>query len=245
MLLFFLWAGSQGVDISKPSFFFWQQLSAASRKATLKLQARKKKSSEGTVEFSMCTASMFCFGLLYKHYSSHLPAWVWVPLQLDIETGKSQRVTYATHTWGIEPADPTIALSRPGEEHGLYQNLAALWSMTKVLDGGRDSVSYHSSCQGSSKKVQRGVRLHLDVSSWCKQNGGSTWRLAHCRRFAVSSDGRSDRWNLPVDDKFLFFSQMPFVGFNKIQQATAESANSGTLGGRIWFGRKKLTMCTA
>ena len=67
--------------------------------------------------------------------------------------------------------------------------------MTKVLDWGVGSVSYHTSCQRSSKRVHRGVRLHLEVS---KQKWDSTWRLTYCRHSAVSSNGRSDRRNFPL-----------------------------------------------
>ena len=99
-----------------------------------------------------------------------------------------------------------------------WEALCFLKHEKKVLDVGEGSVAHHTSCQRSSKRVRRGVRLDLDVSCWCKQNRDTTWRLTHRRYLTVFWSGRSDRPSLPSDDKFLFFFWLSFDCFNKIQQ---------------------------
>lgn len=108
-------------------------------------------------------------------------------------------------------------------QRGTRSSSEALCSMTKVLDVGESSVSYHASCQRSSKRVHRGVRLHLDVSCWCKQNWDCTWRLAHRTYLPVFSSGRSHCRILPLTSTSCFSFGLPIDCFYRTQQAAAEA----------------------
>lgn len=66
----------------------------------------------------------------------------------------------ATQNLAISPANPTISLSNTEEEQGLHRKSAALWSMTKVLDGERGAFHITQAVR-SSKRVQKGVRLDM------------------------------------------------------------------------------------
>lgn len=83
----------------------------------------------------------------------------------------------ATQTWGLRPADPTSSLSRSGKEHGLLQKLAALWSMTKVLDrGGVRSIS-----QRLSGKLKEGSE-RSQTSPWHEQTEVRLYLASHILR---------------------------------------------------------------
>lgn len=89
----------------------------------------------------------------------------------------------AAQTWGIRPADPTSSQPRSEKERGLFQKLAALWSMTKVLD--RGGVRFKS--QRLSGKLKEGSE-RSQTSPWHEQTEPRLYLASHMlRTFLLSA----------------------------------------------------------